>query len=803
MKRSGRIPAILLAGVLAVCGALEYGSAVRAEAGEAGLRAGTAAETAAEWSEPSEEGETTAQVRSETEERTTAQTGSGAVSGTADAEEVVAVADSSSEEEEVIAAEPGSEAAADSVSEGESYAGVLYEAADPDADAEEPASAFRYGDAEVATAAGVTQEMCAAEYWYDKSAASGITSGEELITIDEIKKLNAQTLQNEEANMYDLTKLEGTYNADERRKSLAAGTTTTRTVLFADGEAVDPAAYYQTIADAILESGYTGEEKALQYAVASKRTTVRNIPVDAYIGYSATDSDDEKILSALCVGEAFVIGQMARVDGKDYYWGYSDVCTGWVDAADLAICVDKEEWLEAWQVEPGEDDFLVVTQNQITLEPSLSRPELSEVKLTFATILKTVPKEDYPVSIGERGPWYNYVVYLPVRDAEGKYHRTIALISKHYEVSAGFLKMTQEEILRVAFNNLGDRYGWGGMLDSMDCSLFTRAVYRCFGLNLPRNTTWQQKVPGRRISLEELSDEEKQEAIRKMPAGTLLFFPGHLMLYTGYAAPDGGEEFVYVISDTGSLRDSTEEAELRSMYSIILNPLTVRRGNGSTWLSNLTAAVLPISAARFAFVSENIADKKGPAAEGQTYASSADTLPLETFLGTAQNMYISFYQAADSGAVSLRATVLKGSVLTTKMPVNEVRCEKQTASFKLGKTNGLATVTLKKSGRVSFVMKTGETFDVDFTVETPAAQNAAVKKLVAAAPAGGTVSLGIKELFGTQLDGGTLRILSQKKGSARLEGKQLVLTKPKEGSDTVKLRYAYLNKSWSMTITVK
>ena len=42
---------------------------------------------------------------------------------------------------------------------------------------------------------------------------------------------------------------------------------------------------------------------------------------------------------------------------------------------------------------PEKEDFLVVTQNQITLEPSVSNPELSEVKLTFATVLKLVPEE--------------------------------------------------------------------------------------------------------------------------------------------------------------------------------------------------------------------------------------------------------------------------------------------------------------------------------------------------------------------------------------------------------------------------
>ena len=212
---------------------------------------------------------------------------------------------------------------------------------------------------------------------------------------------------------------------------------------------------------------------------------------------------------------------------------------------------------------------------------------------------------------------------------------------------------------------------------------------------------------------------------------------------------------------------------------------------------------MPVSEARFQYVQRNIERVKVPLGEGQTYASSEDTLPLETFLGSTQNMYISFYQVDSSGAVSLEATVVKGSVITTKAPVSQVVCYKQTASVKYNKANGLASLTLKKSGEVTFNMQDGSTRVVSFFVENPKAQNAAIKKLLGDTSPGGSISLGVEELLGTRLDGGVLSILSQKKDSAVLEGKRLVLTKPAAGSDTVKLRYTYLNKTWNMTITVK
>ncbi|MCR5357416.1 MAG: C40 family peptidase [Lachnospiraceae bacterium] len=684
---------------------------------------------------------------------------------------------------------------------------IYYESINPDEDGIPSID----GATPIQLAEGVTEEMCSPQFWNDKTAGSQLEADRLLITQEEINSLNTQMLASKDTYMYDLENMVDKYDAAKLKESLAAGTVPQRATLFVDGVSKDPAAYYKEVADAILATGYTETSRQNQYAVTVRRTTINNIPVNAYIGYTENDSDDEKASAALLVAEPFIIRQTATVFGDVFYWGYSDNCTGWVSANDLAICSDKAEWLDSWKIDVTGDDFIVVTQNQITLEPSVSMPELSQVKLTFATILKTVPEDKIPVSIAERGPWHNYVVYLPVRDADGKYVKRIALISQHYEVSRGFLEMTQAEVLRVAFNNLGDRYGWGGMLDSMDCSMLTRNVYRCFGLNLPRNTTWQQAVPGRKIDLSGMSDEAKLSAMNKMPAGTMFYLPGHTMIYTGTTLMNG-KNMAYVISDSGSLSDTSGELNIRSMYGVIINPLSVRRKNGSTWLSNITAAVLPISQGCCDFVKQNIgtvepqpqpvSGNRVPAAEGQVYASDKDTLPLETFLGNVQNIYISFYNVEGSGITELTATVIKGSKITTKMPVNAVRYVKGVASCSIKKSTGLATVTIKKSGVVSFDMADGKTYDVSFTVESPKARTAAVKQLVKEAKAASAdlLTLSVNDLFGTAIDAGTLKIASQKSSSASVFDNSLILD-PKV-KNTIKLTYTYLNKKYSMTINV-
>ena len=74
-----------------------------------------------------------------------------------------------------------------------------------------------------------------------------------------------------------------------------------------------------------------------------------------------------------------------------------------------------------------------------------------------------------PKNVYERGPWNNYVV-----DISGEY----ALISEHYNVSVGYLPVTQENALRVAFRCLGNSY------ELMDNKTFVALVYKSMGLDI-------------------------------------------------------------------------------------------------------------------------------------------------------------------------------------------------------------------------------------------------------------------------------------------------------------------------------
>ncbi len=435
----------------------------------------------------------------------------------------------------------------------------------------------------VTYARGVTEEMCKADYW---AARTPTDANAVLMNASEIDEINASALGNKSCCMNDLVNIPSNYNAYDLREALANEETPTRK-LYVDGELLDNLTYFGRIKNYIELTGYDEIDREIQYAVCAKTANIKSWPTNDIVGYRADDTAAEFPLVLLDSNDPFVIKQTVNVEGEVFYWGYCDTVTGWVSADDIALCQDKEEWLDAWQVKTDAKDFVVVTQDKITLEPNFYGAYPDNIKLNFSSILKLVPEDKMPEQIGERITWNNYIVYVPTRDENGKYVKKIAMISENKDVSVGFVPMTQANILKLSFACLGDRYGWGGMLESMDCSMLTRNVYKCCGFVLPRNTTWQQEIPGTKTDISEMNDEEKQAFLETMPAGTMLYMPSHTMLYLG---SENG--VAYVVSDLGSAVDNDDDPpRVQSIMSVAVNPLTIKRGNGRTWLNNMTGAV--------------------------------------------------------------------------------------------------------------------------------------------------------------------------------------------------------------------
>lgn len=426
----------------------------------------------------------------------------------------------------------------------------------------------------------VISEMSDAEFW--------TTDNELLMTYDAIAEQNNRTISTKETCMYDLKNqpetVDGVALNEALLKSSRADASYYLGWTYIESENPTTESDFEELIQNTQNKNPQKEQDVL-YGVAVRRTELRAFPSAKAIGDDPNDSDfDYQYLSSVRVNEPLVITSVSA-DGK-YYLAKNICCSGWVSAESVAICKDKQEWLSAWDIEPQK--VLVVYGDRVYLENSNTGTQTSNLMLTMGTVLEQADIEDPNVLIDNRSAYQNYAVWVPVRNDDGSYAKKLSLISEHSKVSNGYLPFTKSNISKVAFSALGNTYGWGGSLFSEDCSGYIRNIYKCFGLELARNTVWQSAMPMARVDMQYMCREERQMFLDAMPFGTVLYFSGHEMMYLG---KQNGK--YYVISAISSIMQPENPSVRQRIRSTVINTLEVKRANGNTWLDDLTTALIP------------------------------------------------------------------------------------------------------------------------------------------------------------------------------------------------------------------
>tara|TARA_B100000427_G_scaffold177365_1_gene147521 strand:+ start:3033 stop:4373 length:1341 start_codon:yes stop_codon:yes gene_type:complete len=95
--------------------------------------------------------------------------------------------------------------------------------------------------------------------------------------------------------------------------------------------------------------------------------------------------------------------------------------------------------------------------------------------------------------------------------------------------------LTNKNIGLICENLINQPYGWGELYYNRDCSAMIRDLFAPFSIWLPRNSQAQAKHGGLFIDISQMEEEQKEEFIIEngIPYLTLLWFPGHIMLYIG------------------------------------------------------------------------------------------------------------------------------------------------------------------------------------------------------------------------------------------------------------------------------
>jgi len=426
----------------------------------------------------------------------------------------------------------------------------------------------------------VKSQMSHPSYWSEDNTI--------LMDYNDIIKLNETTISQQGTYMYDLKNqpeaIDGIALNDALITSSKADASYYLGWTYIESDTLATEKDYEEIINNTQNPNAKREQKVL-YGVAVKRTELRTFPSPKAIWDDPGDSElDYQFLSAVRVNEPLVITSKSA-DGK-YYLAKNICCSGWVPCDAVAICTDREEWINAWDI-PTEE-ALVVYGDRVYTETSITGDKTSDLMLTMGTVLRKGEITDANTLIDNRSVYQNYVVWIPLRNPDGSYQKKLTLISEHNKVNDGFITLTKKNILKVAFSALGNTYGWGGGLNSDDCSGYIRNIYKCFGIELARNTTWQSAMPMAKTDMNNMCREERMAVLDALPPGAVLYFNGHEMLYLG---SENGK--YYVVSSLGSVMQPGNNSVRQRIRSIIINTLDVKRANGNSWIDELTLALIP------------------------------------------------------------------------------------------------------------------------------------------------------------------------------------------------------------------
>jgi cell wall-associated NlpC family hydrolase len=199
---------------------------------------------------------------------------------------------------------------------------------------------------------------------------------------------------------------------------------------------------------------------------------------------------------------------------RSWFYAVSHIASGWLPSRDLAR-VDSS-FMTDWQ----QDSLIVITRDEI---PLCTR---DGDFLFHAPLGSVFPKA------GEDS--LNILIHCAVSTPDRKAVSVTAVLPKAFAAHKPQV-LSISNLASVMDALMGEPYGWGGLFQNRDCSATLKDMFAPFGIMLPRHSSHQARSGFDYIDLAGLSDHEKERVILEegIPFLTLLWLPGHIMLYIG------------------------------------------------------------------------------------------------------------------------------------------------------------------------------------------------------------------------------------------------------------------------------
>jgi len=426
----------------------------------------------------------------------------------------------------------------------------------------------------VRTADYVTPEMMTADYWISDE------DNRILMTTEQIKAFNHENravIKAGDGTVFPLfDEFEDTLDGDILISFLEENANSflkNPTGYYLDGTRTTKL-YFDDLVDRSNIDGVP-EVINVRYGFSVKRMTLRMLPTEDRVFTDPYDQLFDSNLYSECMPYMPVYVLHESSDG-DYLYVVFDSFAAWVRKDAIALCEDKEDWLER----QNPDYWLTVTAREIRLGNDPYSDATTNLVLPMGTKMELIPADDAPDVVSERTTFGDYVVKVPTRGSDGYIEDEFVLIPVSDDVTVGYLPFTSANIVRQALKLQGDRYGWGGDLQANDCTGIVREIYRCFGILMPR--VGQSDVTGvYKVDMSDMDSDEKMEIISKLAPGSLVSFPGHMTIYLGTV-----DDIPYVISAVGTFTPPAGFSnEVLHPRTVVISSLLVRTRSYSTWLS--------------------------------------------------------------------------------------------------------------------------------------------------------------------------------------------------------------------------
>ncbi|NMA86980.1 MAG: hypothetical protein GX968_06615 [Tissierellia bacterium] len=323
-----------------------------------------------------------------------------------------------------------------------------------------------------------------------------------------------------------------------------------------DGNTMDKDYYNSLLNNLNLDS--LSNTNAIKYGITIERTNFRTFPTYEPSYRKQGDIEFDRFQeTAVYPLEPLIIYTKSK-DGE-WYFARMYNYVGWIPQ-DKVLLGEKEEIFNFI----NQEKFLVVVDRQVSIEDKL-------FDMGIRIPLKEEREDSYIILIPESGDNKLEIVEKEILKSKG--------------LHLGYLPYTKENIILQAFKFKNEPYGWGGLNNTRDCSAFIMDIYRCFGIKLPRNTQDQgAKSLGIGYDLKHTgTTEEKLEFLEEIPAVTVLYMPGHTMLYLG---KEQGDHYI-IHQFAGYYDDNNGNLEYIPMMKTALTPITIKTSSGKTYLENI------------------------------------------------------------------------------------------------------------------------------------------------------------------------------------------------------------------------